>query len=122
MELRTGTTVPFNTQRKADALDRFTAMKLSTQFWTAYKGSLLVRTDGAIGFTAAGRKKFAKPMAQSGFSISNVRTVERFLDIMDTVSAVQLEENTAEMIRLLNAPETTETERAMLKRVLGIAA
>jgi len=95
-------------------------MKLSNDFWQTQKGLLLVSESGALRFTAAGREHYAPLLAKYGFSISNVKTLEQFREVMGPVNAGELEENTKEMHRLLNDPNTTAEERAMIKRVLSL--
>jgi hypothetical protein len=96
-------------------------MKLSDAFWNSHKGLVLVASNGELGFTPAGRKRYAKPMAQHGFAIANVRTLNRFCDVMNTVSAGELDANTRQLHALLESPETSQMEQALIRRVLGIS-
>lgn len=97
-----------------------TTITLSDDFWQAHKGLLLVSETGVLRFTAAGRAHYAPLLAKYGFSISNVKTLEQFCKVMEPVNAGELDENTQEMLRLLNDPSTTAEERATIERVLGL--
>ena len=62
-------------------------MKLSDEFWQTQKGLLLVGEDGTLRFTAAGRAHYAPLLAKYGFSISNVKTLEKFREVMEELKA-----------------------------------
>lgn len=79
-----------------------------------------MRESGTLRFTAAGRAHYAPLLAKHGLSISNVKTIEQFRDVMAPVNAGELDENAKKMRRLLNDPSTTPEERATLERVLSI--
>jgi|GEM_PF-4829143 len=95
-------------------------MELTEEFWKTQRGLLLVGSDGSLRFTAAGRAKYAPRLAKHGFAITNVTTVERFREVMGVVLQRELAENTRQLERLLADPNTTEEERASIRRVLGI--
>lgn len=95
-------------------------MQLSNDFWATQKGKLLVGETGELRFTAAGREFYAPLLAKYGFSISNVKTLEQFRDVMATVNAGELDENTQKLRRVLEDPNTSEEERAAIRRVLQI--
>jgi hypothetical protein len=61
-------------------------MKLSSDFWNSQKGLVLVGDDGAIRFTRTGRTRYAPLLAKYGFAIENVKTVERFRDVMGYIN------------------------------------
>ena len=95
-------------------------MNLSNDFWETQKGLVLVGQDGTLRFTAAGRAKYAPLFAKHGFSISNVKTIEQFSQVLKPITAAQLDANTAELVRIMNDPSTSEEERASIQRVLNI--
>lgn len=95
-------------------------MELPKAFWESQKGLLLVGENGKLRFTAKGRKFYTPLLAKYGFSISNVKTIEHFRDVMEVVNAGELDSNTRELMRLLNDPNTTPEEREAIKRVLSL--
>lgn len=95
-------------------------MNLPEEFWQANRGLLLVDEAGELRFTARGRAHFASLMAKYGFSISNVNNLAQFCEVMGEVNAGELEENERAMRSLLEDPDTTEEERAAIRRVLGL--
>jgi hypothetical protein len=94
-------------------------MNFSSEFWNTHKGLVLIGTDGALAFTAAGHARFAARMAKFGFVLQNIKTFERFSEVMSIVSAGELEVNTLALEELLAAPGTSPEERALIRRVLG---
>jgi hypothetical protein len=95
-------------------------MNLPEQFWETQKGLLLVGEGGTLRFTGRGRAHYAPLFAKHGISISNVKTIDQFRSVMKPVNAAELDANTAELMRIMNDPLTTEEERATIRRVLNI--
>jgi hypothetical protein len=104
-------------------------MTLSADFWNTNAKLLLVCGE-RIAFTAAGRKHFAQRMAKYGFMLSNIKTLRRFEEVMAMVNTgereatlvTDLDENTSSLEALLVCPQTTQVERAAIRRVLGYPA
>jgi hypothetical protein len=104
-------------------------MTPSAEFWNTYKGLLLI-CNATVGFTAVGRKQLKPRMAKFGFTLSNIKTLRRFEDVMAKVNAgeradtfvTDLDANTASLEALLISPQTSPVERAAIRRVLGIPA
>jgi hypothetical protein len=90
-------------------------MVLSSDFWNAHKGLVLVGDDGAIGFTRTGRARYAPLLAKYGFALDNVKTVERFREVISHVNAGELEANTLELEKVLNDRLTSEAQRALTR-------
>jgi hypothetical protein len=93
-------------------------MELSSDFWESQKGLVLIGNDGEIRFTRTGRARYAARFAKYGFALDNVKTVERFREVMGYVIVGELDANTLEFERLLNDPLTTEEERQLIRGVL----
>jgi hypothetical protein len=94
-------------------------MQISSDFWNAQKGLLLVGDDGAIRFTRTGRAKYAPLLARYGFALDNVKTIQKFEELMSHVSYGELEENTRELEKLMNDPATSDVEREVIRRALA---
>ena len=99
--------------------DRKPQMELSQNFWKAHQGLVLVGLDGSLRFTRAGRTKFAPRLAKYGYALANVKTYERFSEVMSHVNAGELEANNREFERLLASPGTSVEEREMIRAILG---
>jgi hypothetical protein len=93
-------------------------MELSSDFWNAQTGLMLVGNDGAIRFTRTGRTRYAPLLARYGFALDHVKTVERFREVMSHVNVGELEANTLELEKVLNDPLTSEVERELIRRAL----
>lgn len=94
-------------------------MQISSDFWNAQKGLMLVGDDGAIRFTRTGRAKYAPLLARHGFALDNVKTIEGFVELMGRVNHRELEANTRELEKVMNDPATTEVEREVIRRALA---
>jgi hypothetical protein len=94
-------------------------MELSSDFWNAQKGLMLVGDDGAIRFTRTGRTRYAPLLARYGFALDHVKTVERFREVMSHVNAGELEANTLELEKVLNDPLISAVERELIRRALA---
>jgi hypothetical protein len=92
---------------------------LSSDFWDAYKGIVLVGNDGAIRFTRAGRARYAPLLAKYGFAIDQVKRVERFRDVIGAVIDGEIEVNTHLLEKALHNPLTSAFEREFIRRVLA---
>jgi hypothetical protein len=95
-------------------------MNLSTEFWNAYNGVVVVATDGAIGFTRMGRTRYAPLFARYGFAIDQIKTLTRFLELTTYVNQQGYESNTRALKRALSHPATSEVERDLIRRALSI--
>jgi hypothetical protein len=93
-------------------------MQLSDEFWLTQQYLVLVGNCGSLRFTARGRAHYGPLFARYGFAITNVATYQRFQHVMARVNAGEFEANEREMRRLLCDPNTTEEERALIRRVL----
>jgi hypothetical protein len=94
-------------------------LRLSTEFWDAQKGLMLIGSDGSIGFSAAGREHYGPLFAKYGYALQSVTTRERFYSVMQEVTAGELEANTLKFEAMLRDPNTTPEERELIKRVLN---
>jgi hypothetical protein len=94
-------------------------MNLTAEFWDTQKGLLLIGSDGSLRFTAAGKLRYAPLLAKYGFALQNISSAERFSQVMESVNAGELEENTQTFETLLCDPKTTAEEKALICRVLG---
>ena len=94
-------------------------MPLTEDFWTAYKGLVLVGSDGTVRFTAAGRTRFAPLLAKYGFALQNVLSTEDFCRVFKNVNAGEIEENTLAFEKVLADPATSPAERRLIERILG---
>jgi len=95
-------------------------MEISSDFWNAEKGLVLVADDGAVRFTRNGRAKYAPLFARHGYALDNVKTVERFVEVMTLVNHCELNANTREFEKLLKDPATSEAEREVIRRALAV--
>lgn len=93
-------------------------MRLSTEFWDTQLGLMLIGSDGSLRFTATGRARYAPLLAKYGFSISNVTTQNRFIEVMGTVNAGELAENTLKFEEILADRDTSQEERQLINRIL----
>lgn len=94
-------------------------MKLSNEFWDTQKGLMLIGSDGSLRLTAAGWARYAPILAKYGFSIANATTLSRFVEVMGTVNARELDENTRRFEEILADPETSHEERELVNRILN---
>jgi hypothetical protein len=94
-------------------------MQISSDFWNAQKGLMLVGDDGAIRFTRTGRAKYAPLLAKHGFALDNVKTIQKFAELMSNVNYGELEANTRELEQVMNDPTTGEAERELIRRALA---
>jgi hypothetical protein len=94
-------------------------MEISNDFWNAQKGLVVVGDDGAIRFTRTGRAKYAPLLARYGFALDNLKTVQRFIEIMSHVNVGELEANTRALDKVLNDPATSVVEREVIRRALA---
>ena len=93
-------------------------MQIPSDFWNAQKGLMLVGDDGTVRFTRTGRAKYAPLFARHGFALDNVKTVERFVELVSWVNHRELEANARELDKVMNDPATTEVEREVIMRAL----
>lgn len=91
----------------------------SKQFWDAYAGLVLVATDGALTFTAAGRAALWPQLARAGLDPSRIRTCEAFKPAMRQALARTLEDNTHELLAVLKNPQASDEDREAVRRVLA---
>jgi hypothetical protein len=94
-------------------------MEISSDFWNAHKGLVLVGDDGAIAFTRTGRTRYAPLLAKYGFALDHVKTVERFCEVMSHVNVGELEANTLQLEKVLKDPFTSAVERELIRRALA---
>ena len=80
---------------------------------------MLIGLDGSLRFTAAGRAHYAPLLTKYGFALENVKTRERFCEVMEEVNAYELDENTCKLEDLFNDPRTNGVERELIRKVLG---
>lgn len=90
-----------------------------SEFWEAQKGLMLIGSDGALRFTAAGRANYTALMAKHGFALETIRTQERFKEVMGVINSVEYEQNTRQFEELLRDPELTEQERSLINQILN---
>lgn len=89
-------------------------------FWRSHKGLVLVSETGDLRFTAAGRAHYAPLLAKYHLSISTVKTLGQFQEVMGPVNAGELDDNTQKLLRMLDDPNTTDDERETIKRILDL--
>jgi hypothetical protein len=94
-------------------------MPLTADFWNAYKGLVLVGSDGTVRFTAAGKTRLAPLLAKYGFALQNVLSTEDFCRVFGRVNAGEIEENTLAFEKVLTDPATSPAERQLIERILG---
>src|SRR5579872_4534100 len=94
-------------------------MNLSNEFWDIQRGLMLIGSDDSLRFTAAGRARYAAVLDKYGFSIANVTTLTRFVEVMGTVNAGELAENTQRFEEVLADPEASPEERELVNRILN---
>jgi hypothetical protein len=80
---------------------------------------MLIGSDGWLRFTATGRARYAPLLGKYGFSIAKVTTLDRFVEVMGTVSAGELAENTRRFEEILADTETSQEERELVNRILN---
>jgi hypothetical protein len=90
------------------------------EFWDTQKKLLKIGTTGKIFYTEDGKKEYRPLFARYGYAIENVTTLEHFSRVIKDISAMQMEENNAELLRLLNDPLTPIEEREVVSSILGI--
>jgi len=49
-----------------------------------------------------------------------VRTIQRFVELMSHINYCELKANTGQLKRILNDPATSEAERDVIRRALGM--
>lgn len=94
--------------------------QLPEDFWLKQQGLILLSDTGTVYFTRRGRAHYGPLMAQRGFALANVTTVERLLEVLGCIEQGQFEADHREMLHILNDPTTTEEERAIIRQVLKL--
>jgi uncharacterized membrane protein YukC len=96
-------------------------MHLPEEFWNAYRGLILIESNGDLRFTAAGRAQLAPELAKYNLSISTIRTLPQLMEAMDYVVQRELDENDRKLRELLKDPELTAEEREILEEALSFS-
>lgn len=94
----------------------------SAEFWDYNRRLLKLDAEDRIYFTAEGRRTYRPLLAKWGYALENVKTREQFRQVMLTVNAYELEENTTALREALEDPDTTPAEREMVLALLGQTA
>ena len=80
----------------------------------------MVGDNGAMRFTRPGRARYAGLFARYGCALENVKTIQRFVELMSHINYCELKANTGQLKRILNDPATSEAERDVIRRALGM--
>lgn len=94
---------------------------LRKEFWDINKRLLKVGSTGKLYYTQEGKAEYRALFANHGFALENVTSLDEFRRVMKSITAGQMEDSNAQMLRLIHDPSTPELDRILLCKVLKMA-
>lgn len=93
---------------------------LRKEFWDVNKRLLKISSMGRVYYTDEGKTEYRSLFARHGYVLENVNTLEDFRRVMRNITAMQLEQSTEDILRLIHDPKTSDSERTALAELIGV--